>query len=66
VFLRAILKRRYNDIIPKLAELHKDGYRLAIFANHSPIGRAVHPDAKRNGMPEQENDDSGEISFFSS
>jgi hypothetical protein len=26
----------------------------------------VHPDAKRNGMPEQENDDSGEISFFSS
>jgi histidinol phosphatase-like enzyme len=41
---------RYQNIIPKLKELHDEGYRLVMFSNHSPIGRAVNPESKRNGI----------------
>lgn len=44
---------RYNDIVPKLQQLHKEGYRLVMFCNHSPIGRARHPDTKRNAVLQQ-------------
>jgi bifunctional polynucleotide phosphatase/kinase len=44
---------RYTDIPEKLLDLHNAGYKIVIFSNHSPIGKAVRAETKEKAVLQQ-------------